>query len=387
MPSNCCDELLSSLVIRVLSVVGGLDVGGAENYLRRIVPLLRRYGVTVDICALARTGPLLADMEAEGTVVHGTSFIRHHKPAYNLRNIPVLAATVRDIKRILTEGAYQIVHTYLFEADMVGIPAALMAHVKRKIVSRRNLHAWRHAPNPLEHALELGCNIVADELIANSQRVLLDAERHERFLPRHRTVIYNGVDVNRVDAARPRARGPLRLVTVGALDPRKGQEYVVSALSAVRSNGLDARLVLVGAGRDEMMLRQTAERAGVVEHVDFVGERDPRPFLAGADMFVLPSRQEGFSNALLEAMAAGLPIVATDVGGNAEAAGGSAGARIVPPCDASALAAGISDLAAQRRKLAELGRLNRERVEREFTLELSAERLASWYLAGPGEAA
>jgi glycosyltransferase involved in cell wall biosynthesis len=372
-------------VVRVLSVVGALTAGGAETYLRRIAPLMPRLGVTVDVCALSRTGPLLRDFVEDGTTVYGTSFERHSKSRYDPRNAPVVVATIRDIWRIVRAGRYEIVHTYLFEADLVGIPAGVMAGVRRRIVSRRNLHSWRHGPNPLEHALELGCNAMASELIANSRRVLEDAEQHERFLPRHRTVIYNGIDVASVPMARPRARGQLRLVTVGALEGRKGQEYAVAALRSLRAGGLDARLVLVGSGRDEPMLRAAAGAAGVAEHVDFMGERDPEPFLAGSDLFVLPSRQEGFSNALLEAMAAGLPVVATDVGGNAEAVGDSPGAVIVPPFDPEALASAVAGMADRRRDLAALGRANRARVEAQFTLERSAGRLADWYTAGPRE--
>jgi glycosyltransferase involved in cell wall biosynthesis len=84
-------------------------------------------------------------------------------------------------------------------------------------------------------------------------------------------------------------------------------------------------------------------------------------------------------------MAAGLPVVATDVGGNAEAVGDSPGAVIVPPFDPEALASAVAGMADRRRDLAALGRANRARVEAQFTLERSAGRLADWYTAGPRE--
>jgi len=232
--------------------------------------------------------------------------------------------------------------------------------------------------------MEQGTNLFANELIANCHAVLKDAEEHEPLLPATRTVVYNGVDVRHYQEGQVRTEGPLRLVTVGALAPRKGQEYAIEAVARLIRSGFEATLELVGAGPDEVMLRTKASEAGLGDRVIFAGEqRDPRPNLSRADIFVLPSRQEGFSNALLEAMASALPAVATDVGGNAEALIDGKGGRIVPPEQPEALATAIADLASDRPALAEMGRLNRQRVVDTFSLEASARSLADWYLHVP----
>jgi glycosyltransferase involved in cell wall biosynthesis len=193
-------------------------------------------------------------------------------------------------------------------------------------------------------------------------------------------VIYNGIDVSRYEPSYKTPSGPLSLVTVGALAPRKGQEYVIEALKLVDAAGVSAKLVLVGSGADEAMLQRVAAGSGVGDLITFAGEHaDPRPFLSSADVFVLPSRQEGFSNAILEAMAAALPVIATDVGGNAEAIVQGQGGLIVEPGKPDALAAAIIELDRNRLELNAMGRFNRERVVERFSLEGSARSLADWY--------
>ena len=369
--------------MRVLVVVGSMMIGGTESYLARLAPAIKSLGVDMEICTLERTGPLIDQVAAAGIPVHGTRFVfRRRSNAFS--KAVALAQSSNDVRRLVKQRRYDVVHSYLFLADLVGAPAARLAGCPRIIVSRRALHSWVHPQSAFFHGLEQVTNLFANELIANSQAVLKDAEAHERLLPSIRTVVYNGVDVRRYQCGQPSLEGPLRLVTVGALAPRKGQEYAIAALALLTKSGLEATLVLVGAGPDEALLRRKASEAGVGDLVSFAGEQlDPRPYLARADIFVLPSRQEGFSNALLEAMASALPVVATDVGGNSEALVDGEGGRIVPPQQPEAIAAAIAELAIDRRNLTEMGLFNRERVTELFSLEASARHLADWYRHGP----
>ena len=364
---------------RVLKVIPSCEVGGAERYVARVAPLLAKHGVQVEVCALDRRGPLAGALEAAGVRVHGTRYAERSRSSYSR----TLARTVADIRRLVRAGRFDIVHTYLFWTDVLGSLGARLAGCPRVIVSRRALHPWRHRPSPLFHGLELGANLCAHELIANSQAVLRDVEASERFLPRRRTVIYNGVDPAAYPAARPARSGGLRLLTVGALDHRKGQEYALRALRQLLDGGLDARLTLVGRGADEEMLRSLARELKLARAVVFAGEQEPEAYLADSDLFVLPSRQEGFSNALLEAMASSLPCVATDAGGNPEALVDGEGGRIVPREDPAALAAAIRELAGDRPRMRRMGTANRRRVEEHFSLERSAACLAAWYLGRP----
>lgn len=357
-------------------MIGQLNVGGAETYLSRIAQRIRQYDVDMEVCALDRVGQRLEDMENAGIIVHGSPF-GNPKP----RSVTLtLMQTVESVRQLVRRGRFDIVHTYLFFSDILGVSGAWLARCPRIIVGRRALHAWIHDPRVLFHSLEQITNTLANEVIANSQAVLRDCIAHERFLPKTRTVIYNGIDVSIYEPVYKKAAGPLRLVTIGALAPRKGQEYAIEAMRMVTDAGVDAQLVLVGSGSDEQMLRKLVPDSGMENRVTFAGEHpDPRSFLSAADVFLLPSRQEGFSNAILEAMAAGLPVIATDVGGNAEAVEHGRGGLIVEPFSAQAIAGAITQLDRNRDEFETMGRFNRERAVARFSLDASARNLADWY--------
>jgi len=360
---------------RVLAVIGSLRVGGAEVYLTRTAPRLRERGVEIEICALDASGPLLTELQAAGIPVHGTGFLRVD-PSAKIRSYLKVAAEIRDLVR---RGRFDAVHTYLFWSDVLGGTGARWAGLRRVIMSRRSLHAARRSYRRGYRSLETATNLLAAEVIANSRAVLKDAERSERMLPRRRTVIYNGVDVAGYELARPGARSWLQLVSVGRLAAHKGHDDALRALAELARAGVDARLTFVGDGPRRAEMQQLATALGVESQVEFAGERDPRPALQQADLFILPSHHEGFSNALLEAMASGLPVVATDAGGTAEALGDAGGGRLVQPRAPAALAQALIDLARDRDALAEMGLANRHRVEANFTLDRSCDALAAWY--------
>jgi glycosyltransferase involved in cell wall biosynthesis len=146
--------------------------------------------------------------------------------------------------------------------------------------------------------------------------------------------------------------------------------------------GIDARLTLVGEDPDQTFVGRVAGALGIDNGVVFVGEQsDPRPFLARNHVFVLPSRPEGFSNALLEAMASGLPAIATDAGGKTEAPD-ERGGNVMAPADSAAVTKAIKEIAAGREGLRAMGRHNRKPAATVFSIDSSAHNLAEWYLHG-----
>jgi sugar transferase (PEP-CTERM/EpsH1 system associated) len=208
------------------------------------------------------------------------------------------------------------------------------------------------------------------------ERVGVSATRVER--------ICNGVDTRRfAPAARrqPLEGSPFNDVdlcvvgSVGRMQTVKGQDLLTDAfIAALRAHPALAerlRLVMVGDGPLRAVCQQKLEQAGLAELAWLPGERrDVAALMRGFDAFVLPSRAEGISNTILEAMASGLPVLATDVGGNAELVEAGRSGWLVAAGEVPALAAGLAALAADPVALREAGQAGRQRAEQRFSLDL-----------------
>jgi glycosyltransferase involved in cell wall biosynthesis len=203
-------------------------------------------------------------------------------------------------------------------------------------------------------------------------------------------VVENAVDVDAVarTAAAGRAGERARLgareddllvLSVGRLSPEKGHAHLLEAFAtAFPPSGPPARLVLVGDGPERAGLEARAARPDLAARVHFEGWRDdPHVALGAADLFVLPSLREGLPLALLEAMAAGVAAIATNVGGVPAAAHGVA--LLTPPADAPALAGALASLASDPKRRGELARAARERVRADYDADRQVRRLEGLY--------
>jgi glycosyltransferase involved in cell wall biosynthesis len=209
-------------------------------------------------------------------------------------------------------------------------------------------------------------------------------------------VTYLGVDTEHFRPAESRsaARARLRLpksgvciATVCRLHRDKGVGHLISAFERLCSSAGDAWILIVGDGPAKEELEAQAERLGVRPRVFFVGPQphaDVRNWLQAADVFVLPSRKEGLPNSILEAMAAGLPVVATDVGGIGEAVTRSCG-RLVPYSDVPALAEALRRLIDSPELRSSQGQAARSRAVETFGWAASAARLIGVYRSVLGE--
>ncbi len=184
-------------------------------------------------------------------------------------------------------------------------------------------------------------------------------------------LIRNGVDLARFSGLPGRARnGVHRIVSVGRLAPIKGQDVLLEALVLARPERGQVTITLVGDGPTRGELGEQSRRLGLAGMIQFAGAQpDVRPFLDSADLFVLPSRSEGTSLALLEAMACALPVVATSVGGTPEVTGPGRGGILVPPDDPAALAKAIAVMLNDRQLASSEAAAGRRRVEEAYSLE------------------
>jgi glycosyltransferase involved in cell wall biosynthesis len=237
-----------------------------------------------------------------------------------------------------------VIHGYLFGPNLFAALAGRACGVRAVVVAKRNVDAFETprqvAVQRLSHRLATHVTAVSETVAATSVAL---------GVPRARvTVIPNGVDVGRFDVP-PHTRSELGLDpaapvigSVGCLEARKDYGTLLDALERLAAAGRVFQVILVGDGNERAALERRATSLG--RPVRFLGERgDVERLLPVMDVFVLSSREEGIPNALLEAMAAGRPCVATSVGGTPEVLADSVTGWLVPPADASALATAIAE--------------------------------------------
>ncbi len=214
----------------------------------------------------------------------------------------------------------------------------------------------------------------ADAMIACSAAVAAS------FAQARAEVVYAGVEAEATLPAPRGQAGSLRLGVVGRLIPLKNVEAAIAAVARLKSMGIDTELEIAGEGPSEAELRALAEALHVEERVRFLGWRgDVRALLATWDVLVMPSRQEGFPMAALEAMAAGRAVVATRVGGLCELVEDGVTGRLVPLGDVGALAECLAELAQDRGRLERLGAASWARAHVEFSNARMAREICAVY--------
>ncbi len=361
-------------------MIGSLEVGGTEMHLAQVLPELVRRGHEVAIHTLSGAGPLAAPLAGAGVSV------AMPRPAGS-RVMRILRACLA-YARFIRVWRPDVIHFFLPEAYMVGAPIALALGRTRLAMARRSLNDYQ-SRRPLLASFERMLHGRMRALVGNAQRVV-DQLAEEGAPPERLRVIRNGIDLARFADPAPRAatravlgirEDTLVLISVANLIPYKGHEDLIDALAACGRELPDWTLLCVGAGdvrRQELGAR--AAGAGLADRVNFLGRRTDVPdLLAASDIAVLASHEEGFPNAVIEAMAAGLPVVATRVGGIPEAVVEGTTGCLVPPRDPAALSAAIRDLAADAPLRARMGDAGRTRARAEFALGACVSRYEDLY--------
>jgi glycosyltransferase involved in cell wall biosynthesis len=299
--------------------------------------------------------------------------------------------TIRTLARRFRKDRPDILHAYLPAANVIGPIAARLAGIGRVIVSKRALADYK-ARFPLLRKVEPLGNLLSDVILVNSDAVRRDVERTESFWNGKFRKIYNGIAPlppgTREQALRFRDRQGIPpeapvVLAVSNFYPYKGHEDLVEAIPQVVRAHPDVLFLLVG--RDSGTLernRQRIRQLGLEHQVRFPGDRtDVMEFIRASDLFVHPSREEGFSNAILEAMAGGLPVVACDVGGNPEAVKGGVTGLLVPPRNPERLSAAILDLLADGEKRRRMGDSGRKRAAEEFSFDRMVKEMEALYVS------
>jgi glycosyltransferase involved in cell wall biosynthesis len=215
-----------------------------------------------------------------------------------------------------------------------------------------------------------------DAVIAVSEKVRQYCIEVDGIEPNRVKTIYNGLDIDSwgLRSSVPRPSGRTAIATVGNIRPVKGHDVLIRAAASVAREFPEVVFSVAGDVLDPEYfqgLQGMLQEFSLTDRFHFVGAvTDLQSYLSAADIFVLPSRSEGFSNAIVEAMAAGIPVIATDVGGNAEAVEDGVTGIIVPSEDPDALAGGIIAMLSNRSEARRMGIAGGERAAARFTTEV-----------------
>jgi glycosyltransferase involved in cell wall biosynthesis len=358
--------------IKLLKFVHTFDIGGTERHVVNLAQRLDRDQFDLSFGCLYKTGPFLKDVERLQIPVE-------HYHVASLRSGRALKEGLRCAGQIRSNGI-DIVHTYGFYPNMFAIPAASLAGASAIVASIRDTG---DICTPKQCRMQkLVCHF-ADCILVNAeairQKLIADGYKGAKI-----KVIKNGIDLSRFEKAHDQGKlryeyrlspdAPL-VMMLARLSVVKGIEYFLEAAAITAQRFENARFLIVGDLKDDHhdyreTLKRQADRLGLARRVIFTGFRlNVAEVLAEATVSVLPSLAEGLSNTLLESMAAGLPIVATSVGGNPEVVEDGATGLLVPPRDSDALARAISRLLAHAEMARRFGAAGRQRVARHFSLE------------------
>ena len=360
---------------RLLVVTESLGVGGTESHLIRVLPRLAARGWKVAIFCLSERGKRAQQIEAAGVEVFARSQLAIHKKS--LLYPAHIALASGKLFSLMRRWRPDIAHFYLPGPYLVGALLAIATHTPIKIMSRRSLS--RYQQNwPTVGRMERFLHGRMDVLIGNSRAVV--GELMAEGVPETKVrLIYNGIEVAEPLLDQSEARRELGLdqdalvgVVVANLIHYKGHRELIKGLAQIAQH-LPSPWRILLAGRDYGLraeLEALAEERGIAGNLQFLGERsDVSRLLVAADFGLLTSREEGFSNVILEGMAAGLPMIVTAVGGNPEAVLDERTGLVVSPNDPKAIGEAVLRLARAPDLQKRFGAAGRSRVEQEFSID------------------
>jgi glycosyltransferase involved in cell wall biosynthesis len=369
-------------------------IGGTRRHLADLVHGLLARGVDVEVACAARRDPRMRDdmasMAAAGARVHELPMVRRIHPALDALHLARLAALICDRR-------FDVVHTHSSKAGALGRAAALLCSAAARV----------HTPHTFalsfrggtgqggETVGPLGLVTATERLLGRLTHRVIHVSGSEReegaalglVPPSRAVVIPNGIDPRRY--ARPAGGAALRaelgipdgarvVGSVGLLNDAKGFDLLVAAAPALP---VDVHVLIAGHGERERPLREQARALGVADRVHLPGWRDDLSAVHDAtDVFALPSRWEGLPYALLEALAAGLPCVASDVNGSRDVLRGDPGCGLlVAPGDPGALASGLRGMLDDAALAARCAEAGPRRVAAAYSLDRMLDRTLALY--------
>ncbi len=355
--------------IKLLKMLTNFHIGGTERQVANLAMGIDPSLFDLHLACLRHSGELLEELET----------LQVPRPEFRIGSLysPKTVWQAMRLARYVRRNLIQIVHSYGFYPNVFAVPAARLGGASIVVASIRDTG---DALTPLQRGIQkLVCKL-ADCVLVNADaiRLRLIAQGYDAGKI---TIIRNGITLSKFERQK---RGEIlrrdlgvppgaQLVTVfSRLNQLKGIQYFIEAAIPLAGRFPEARFLVVGDGTNRKELEAQGSRLGLGERMLFTGFRGDIPeLLAESAISVLPSLSEGLSNTLLESMAAGVPVVATYVGGNPEVVVHGVTGLLVPPRDADALAAAIGQLLEDKDLAASFGKAGRRRVAELFSVERS----------------
>lgn len=366
-------------VRKIFYLVDSFDVGGTESQAVELALRMSQRGHEVTLGRLKATGPLIRQVERTKVEV------KEFHPKGGLDS----AGGVYQLLRMswhLRKRKYDIVHTHDLWSNLLGIPAARLAGVPVIVSSRRDLghlewyegkrRVWLRRIQKLSTVVLANANPIRDALIAAGD-----------FAPEKLRVIHNGVDLVRFRRSPDRQKlfpqvgaGKLIVLVGNMHSDVKGHSCLIAAAPAVIPEFPLTRFVLIGDGEQRQKYEREVRALGLSENFIFLGRRDDIPgLLACCDIAVLPSLAEGLPNAVLEYMAAGLPCIVSNAGGNTELVENGVTGLLVPARDSVALSTAFLKLLREPLLARRIAVNGQEFVERNFSFERLVRQMEDLY--------
>ncbi|MBF8258821.1 MAG: hypothetical protein HW377_1195 [Actinobacteria bacterium] len=373
------------MTIKIAYLLPNIEAGGTEKHILSLARSLDRSRYALSLVTTAGGGSLFKEFsEIMPVTVMGEPGSHRRIRVGPLVHVGAIGA----LAWIYRKKRPDIVHACLPVACVLGPVAARLAGVPKVIVSRRSLSNYKAKYPQMSRVEPLGY-LLADAVLVNSDAVRRDVERTERFWEGKIRLVHNGIDTTPTvpsplgelfPGLSGREAGPV-ITYVANLFPYKGHLDLVEAARFVMDVFPSTRFLLVGRDAGEMnAIRTRVAELGLEHRVLLAGLRaDALKIMAASSFVVHPSHEEGFSNTILEAMAAGKAVVATRVGGNPEAVIDGETGILVPPRDPSTLSAAILSLLRDPERARAMGEAGRRRVVEHFSLEKMVREIESLY--------
>ncbi|MHB1286626.1 MAG: glycosyltransferase [Leptospirales bacterium] len=368
-------------MIPVLYIIDNLRQGGSQRYVSELARFGERFGVEPHVCSFEEGGHFYDEIRTS------------RAPLLSMKVGKVqdfsTIAVIRKLMAYIRNQRIQVIHTFQTKANIIGTMAGVFSNTK-VITSRRDVGDFSlRGSRKLVFFERVVINRLTDMIMVNSKAVQKAALLEEKIPGKKLQLIYNTVDLERFHPGRSRsiARKKLGLGqetiafgSVAGFRHVKGVDILIRAAGILSRQRRDFRVFIAGDGPERANLEDLVLREGVSDRIVFLGHMTEIEELnPGFDVFVLTSRSEGCSNAILEAQASGLPVIATNVGGNPEIILNGETGILVPTEDPAALAEAMNHLASDGAERLRLGQHARQFIENHFSQDVIHSKLGEMY--------